>query len=177
MHRPQGTVFWLTGLPGAGKSTVGRCLRNRLLASGHSVILLDGDDMRDVLNNYNFSTSERRKLGLTYARLCKLLAQQGHDVICCTVSLFSDVHKWNRLQIEKYLEVYLDAPVEVLIARNQKGLYAGGKNIPGVSQEVQRPDNPDLILQCDGSQSLGLQVNKIIEIFNQRINREATIIR
>src|SRR5438045_4028767 len=90
-------VYWLTGLSGAGKSTLARKLVDHLRGEGRTAVLLDGDDLRAVLGADNAHTSsDRLALALCYARLCALLGMQGVDVVIATISLFHEVHTWNR---------------------------------------------------------------------------------
>ena len=141
-----GAVIWITGLAGAGKTTLGTslagCLRERRPA------LLDGDRLRQVLDAQDqHGIEQRRRLAMRYARLCRLLSEQGIDVICCTISLFHAVHAWNRRNLPRYCEVYLDTPLEVLKRRNQKHLYDGqGPSGPvaGIWWEPEFPRNPDV---------------------------------
>src|SRR5271156_2375758 len=87
-----GRVYWITGLSGAGKTTVGRELWCRLRAAGHSVILLDGDTLREVIaEDLGHSTGNRRRSAMRNARLCRMLSSQGADVVCPTISLFHEV--------------------------------------------------------------------------------------
>ena len=87
-----GRVFWLTGLSAAGKTSIGRALSSRLRASGGSVIFLDGDELRSaVSNDLGYSAKDRRTSAMRNGMLCRLLAEQGVDVVCATISLFHEV--------------------------------------------------------------------------------------
>ena len=88
-----GRLFWLTGLAGAGKSTVGRELAALLRREKSAVILLDGDELRAVMSVAGnpdsaapYSPASRADLAMRYSRLCAMLTRQGHDVICATSS-------------------------------------------------------------------------------------------
>src|SRR5580698_2375933 len=95
-----GRVYWITGLSGAGKTTVGQELWQRLRAAGRSAIFLDGDALREVIaEDLGHNTGSRRKSAMRNARLCKMLSSQGQDVVCPTISMFHEVQQWNRENI------------------------------------------------------------------------------
>lgn len=144
-----GRVFWITGLSGAGKSTLARALQARLPQS----ILLDGDELRAVLGatRSGFDRESRLELAATYARLCRLLAGQGHTVIIATISLFHEIHAWNRENLPGYLEIFLDVPEDVRRQRDPKGLYAAEqtgavRQMAGAGTPVDLPQAPHLVL-------------------------------
>src|SRR5215475_1968925 len=81
-----GRTYWVTGLPGAGKTTIGRRLWQRLQAAGRFAIFLDGDVLRGILGGeHGHSQQERRALAQSYAQLCRELTLQGAEVVCATV--------------------------------------------------------------------------------------------
>ncbi len=158
-----GRVIWITGLSGAGKTTLARALLDRLPGS----ILLDGDELRQALNtaDIGFDAASRKNLALTYARLAGLLARQGFTVIVATISLFHEVHAWNRENLPGYLEVFLDVPEDVRRRRDPKGLYAGEqkgtvKNMAGSGTEVELPLVPHIRL--DETQTLEESVRRVL---------------
>ena len=153
-------VYWLTGLSGAGKTTIGRLWRDELRAAGETVIFLDGDEMRAVFGTgLGFSGADRRKLAESYGRLCALLAGQGVTVVCCTISMFHSVREWNRANIPGYCEIYIQASMDTLRRRDQKGLYSqNADNVAGVGLQVELPSAPDLILDNNGQRTPEEQV-------------------
>lgn len=111
-----GTVYWITGLAGAGKTTIGRLFYNLIQAEKPNVVFLDGDTMREVFGGeLGHSIEDRKKLAMSYSKLCKVLSEQGLDVVCSTISMFHECHKWNKENITSYKEVYLRVPTEILI--------------------------------------------------------------
>jgi adenylylsulfate kinase-like enzyme len=154
----EGLVIWVTGLSGAGKSTVARHLVRCLSHRGRKPILLDGDELRDVFGSTQvFDPESRRRLAFTYSRLCRLLAGQGHTVICATISLYHAVHSWNRANIPRYTEVLLDVPLDELHRRNPKGVYgetADQTDVVGVGLTAEFPIAPDLVVRnCESTSS------------------------
>lgn len=150
-----GTVVWITGLPGSGKTTlateVERVLRDRATA----VVRLDGDVFREVMDNdLGYSREDRLKNARRLSRMCRLLADQGVNVVCATVSLFREIHDWNRANMTRYVEVYLQVTRATLVARNQKGLIrralAGEAcELVGVDQSFDEPVEPHLVITND----------------------------
>ncbi len=156
-----GKLFWVTGLSGAGKTTIGTILYKNLKERYPNTVLFDGDTLRQVFgNDLGYSKQERFACAMRYARLCKLLTEQGIFVVCCTISMFDDVREWNRKNISDYLEIYIKVPIEVLEKRNQKNLYHDVKkgataNVVGMDLELELPQNSDIVLVNDGGKNLG----------------------
>ncbi|MDE7177500.1 MAG: adenylyl-sulfate kinase [Lachnospiraceae bacterium] len=155
----EGRLFWVTGLSGAGKTTIGTILYKKLKERHPNTVLFDGDTLRQVFgNDLGYSREDRFACAMRYARLCKLLTEQGIFVVCCTISMFDDVRKWNRENISDYSEIYIKVPIEVLEKRNQKNLYHDVKkgtaeNVVGMDLELELPENSDFILVNDGVKS------------------------
>lgn len=148
----KGTVYWFTGLSGAGKTTIGRIFFERLRGQKENAVFLDGDTLREVFgNDLGYGKDDRFKCAMRYSRLCHLLAGQGQDVAICTISMFHEVRRWNRHNIEKYKEIYIEVPASVLVQRNQKNLYSSGGNVVGMDLEPELPDSSDIIVDNDGS--------------------------
>ncbi|MBT9264473.1 adenylyl-sulfate kinase [Pseudomonas sp. MG-9] len=158
-----GQVIWITGLSGAGKSTLAREFVTRLRTAGQSVVMLDGDELREVFgaaaaNSQNHGREGRLALALQYAHLCRMIAAQGQTVVIATISLFHEVHAWNRAHLPGYFEVYLKVPVEELRRRDPKGIYrrfdAGElHNVAGLDLTVDEPQAADWLVEFDPQRS------------------------
>lgn len=166
-----GTLYWITGLSGAGKTTIGNQLYYTLRKKKNNVILLDGDILKKMFgegNKISYTLEARKERAGRYAKLCKMLTDQGMIVICCTIAMFEDIREWNRKNIPNYIEVFLDVPMKILIERDQKGMYSEYKkgefkNLAGLDLTVEFPRNPDIIINNDGSLTVNSCVQKIIE--------------
>ena len=104
------------------------------------------------------------------ARICRVLSVQGVDVVCATISLLHDVHRWNRVNIPSYHEIYLRVPLEELTRRDPKGLYASArrgelKNVVGLDIPVEEPTIPDLIIDNYGRLDAAAAADLILERF------------
>ena len=132
----KGTLYFFTGLSGAGKTTIGGLFYRRLKERRNDLVLLDGDQVRAVFGNTNrgHSTEARRRIALeNLFPLCRLLTEQGVDVVCCSIAMYDDVRAWNRAHFDPYREIYIKASRETLLRRDQKGLYTSGATCPGTS--------------------------------------------
>lgn len=151
-----GNVYWVTGLSGSGKTTIGSELLNAL---NNKCIFLDGDDLRTIYgDDIGYSLEDRKKMAMRNSKLCRMLSNQGFDVICCTIAMFHDIRAWNRENINNYKEIYLKVKPEVLIARDQKNLYSKYKkgttdNVVGLDLKFEEPLNPDIIINNNGDKS------------------------
>jgi glutamine kinase len=150
-----GRVFWITGLSGSGKTTLGKKLSSRLREEGCPTVLLDGDALRQAIaEDLGHSHADRRRSAMRNARTCRMLAAQGFDVVCATISLFHSVQRWNRANIPNYFEIYLRVPFEELTRRDSKGIYShalgGASNVVGLDISMEEPETPDLVLENYG---------------------------
>ena len=165
-------VYWITGLSGAGKSTIAAIFHEHLNKINQNTILLDGDILREIFgNNKNYKLREREKLSLQYSKLAKVLSSQGYDVIMSTISMFHSIRAWNRKNITNYVEIFLEVPMDVLVARDQKNLYSRAlkgeiQNVIGVDLDAELPLNPDLIINNDGSKSAETVAEELLNTLN-----------
>jgi len=163
------TVTWIIGLSGAGKTTIAREVTKQLRADGRNVVMLDGDALREVWgDDLGHTLDDRRTNAWRICRLCKLLDSQGVDVVCAILSLFEETRAWNREQMSRYVEVFLDVPMAELKARDPRGLYRAqaegrAKDVAGVDLRFDRPMHSDLVLANGiGADSPAEQAAKIV---------------
>lgn len=166
MRLREGVLYWITGLAGAGKTTLGKALKEKLESQGASAILLDGDALREVVGGaFGYTAEERLRCAQFYSRLCRLLTSQGQNVICCTISMFESVRSENRRVNPRYCEIYLKAGDSILKQRNQKNLYSGdnAKHVVGVDLKPELPQNADITfdLELEGT-NLDAMVNAVL---------------
>ena len=148
-------ILWLTGLSGAGKSTVADLVEARLLERRAHTILLDGDHVRQGLNrDLGFTEADRTENIRRIGEVAKLMVEAGLIVVCCFISPFATQRRFVRELVEdgEFIEIFLNAPLEVCIARDPKGLYrralAGEiKDFTGIHQPYERPERPELQFQ------------------------------
>ncbi|MET9240860.1 adenylyl-sulfate kinase [Nonomuraea sp. NPDC003709] len=152
-------VLWLTGLPGAGKSTIANALERRLHAMGLHTYVLDGDNVRSGLNkDLGFTPEDRAENVRRVAELARILLDAGLIVIVALVSPFRTDRAVAKslFQPSDFAEVWVDTPAEVCARRDPKGLYAQAKagtlpNLTGLGQAYEPPEHADLVVDGAGS--------------------------
>lgn len=154
----KGHLYWITGLSGAGKTTISTLLYQYLKEKKDNVVFLDGDKTREVYQNTDYSDEGREKITHINQRLCKMLTDQGIDVVCAFIAMKNIYRQWNRENIENYTEIYLEVPMEVLFQRDSKGLYKRAlnkeiTNVYGVDMPFEAPAAPDIKVINDGAMS------------------------
>lgn len=167
----QGFVLWMTGLSGAGKTTLAVVLEKELKAKGLRVERLDGDIVRESLTrDLGFTKEDRDKNIERVTFVAKLLSRNGVAVICSFISPYQVTRDMIRQEVTNFLECYVEVPLEEAINRDVKGLYkkalAGEiPNFTGVSDPYEPPTNPEIIvntLQLTEEESL----TKILDYLN-----------
>jgi len=145
-------ILWFTGLSGSGKSTIANILEVRLAARGAHTILLDGDNIRHGLNrDLGFTEADRVENIRRIGEVAKLMTEAGLIVLCSFISPFAAERQSVRdlVELDEFIEIFLDSPLDVCIARDPKGLYkralAGEiRNFTGIDQPYEAPVNPEL---------------------------------
>src|SRR5688500_4113881 len=150
-------LIWFTGLSGSGKSTLAVQLEASLHAQGFKTYLLDGDNIRSGLNkDLSFTDDARVENIRRISEVCKLFLDAGVVLLSAFISPFQSDRQQVKSIVgeENYIEVFVDAPLEVCEQRDVKGLYkkarAGEvKNFTGISSPYEKPSDPDVVIRTD----------------------------
>jgi len=172
----KGTVYFFTGLAGAGKTTIGGLFYQRLKESSPEAVLIDGDQTRTraghstaegkVLLEDRYTTEARKSGAFGTFQACKDYAEQGRDVVICSIAMYTEVRAWNRENIENYREIYLKVTHETLYKRDQKKLYSTkAKNVVGVDLPWDEPGHSSIVIQNDGHETPEEIVERLFQFF------------
>lgn len=173
MSEQQGFVLWMTGLSGAGKTTIAMELLRQLENRNLKLERLDGDVVRESLTrDLGFTKEDREKNIERVTFVAKLLSRNNVGCICSFISPYQAIRDRVRANTTNFLEVFVDAPLDVVINRDVKGLYkkalAGEiPNFTGVSDPFEAPANPDIHVRTD-QQTVEESANFIIAELEKR---------
>ena len=180
-------VIWITGLSGAGKTTVAKELNLRLQERGLQPVLLDGDVLRSLFKNTEvisetYNREARLKLALKYVHICKILSAQGFTVVIATVSMFREVYAWNRANFPNYFEVYLKVPLDELRLRDPKKIYqrydAGDlTNVAGLDLQIDEPLEPHVTLNFETQPFLWKSPEVIAEYLISELEKVCCVVK
>ena len=172
LKRQRPAVLWFTGLSGAGKSTIANLVESKLLAHGVHTALLDGDNVRHGLNkDLGFTAADRVENIRRIAEVARLMTDAGLIVLASFISPFRAERRLAReiAAAGEFVEIYVEAPLETVIARDPKGLYkralAGQiKNFTGVDQPYEAPEAAELVLHTADSTPEALAERVVAEL-------------
>jgi adenylylsulfate kinase len=155
MNGSNGLVLWLTGLSGAGKSTIASAVAPRLAERGHRVEVLDGDEVRtNLCQGLGFSREDRDTNIARIGYVAGKLAKHGVAVVVAAISPYREARDKVRASVGNFVEVHVAAPVTTCAQRDVKGLYAKAlsgeiKNFTGVSDPYEEPLEPEIALHTE----------------------------
>jgi len=173
----QGFTCWLTGLSGAGKSTIATEISKALNILSVPCEILDGDVIRKhISNDLGFSPKDRETNVLRVGYICSLLNKHGINVVVALISPYNETREKVRNSLKNFVEIYVDCPLEECIKRDPKGLYikalSGEINeFTGISSPYESPVKPEIVLrtnkegttQCVDTIMKYLQSKKLID--------------
>lgn len=169
-QKKRGIIFWITGLSGSGKSSISNKIEKEISKIYGPTLNLSGDDLRQIFNFNKFSKKSRLNYALSYGKFCKYISDSNLNLIFSTVSLFDKVRKWNRKNIHKYIEIYIETNIDQLILKKKKFFYKGHyKNIVGKNLKAEFPRSPDIIIKNNFTKSIN-NLSKELLIKIKKIN-------
>ncbi|HGC6390526.1 TPA: adenylyl-sulfate kinase [Cronobacter dublinensis] len=173
LHGHRGAVLWFTGLSGSGKSTVAGALEDALHQLGVSTYLLDGDNVRHGLcSDLGFSDDDRKENIRRVGEVAKLMVDAGLVVLTAFISPHRAERQMVREQLGagRFIEVFVDTPLEVCEARDPKGLYKKARagelrNFTGIDAVYEAPQAPEIHL--DGQQLVTNLIAQLLDLLRR----------
>jgi adenylylsulfate kinase-like enzyme len=145
MTKRSAKVFWITGLSGSGKTEIAKAIKPHIENKYGKTLLISGDNLREIFSLTKYDRKNREKYALAYSHFCKFISDQGINVIISTISLFDDVRLWNKKNIGKYIEIYIETKLDEIIKFNKKEkVYKNMKNIIGIHLKAELPKKSNI---------------------------------
>jgi adenylylsulfate kinase len=165
-------VIWLTGLSGAGKSTIAKQVRADLNRKHVYPVVLDGDEIRAAIRNEGFDEASRKRHNMNVGYIASLFEKQGNIVIVSLISPYSDTRNEVRKLCGNFVEVHVSASLEACISRDPKGLYrralAGEiSDFTGISAPYEPPERPEITIETS-SMDIQESSKRILEYLRSR---------
>lgn len=169
MSPAEGFAVWITGLPASGKSTITRELMKKLDALGVPMVVLESDKMRKILTPQpTYSEKEREQFYRAIVLIGELITRSGMNVIFDATANQRSYRDYARSLIRRFVEVYVECPLEICMKRDPKGIYeraTSGKTmtVPGIQASYELPLHPEITLDCQNPPEAGAKaiVNKL----------------
>ncbi|MEI7703857.1 MAG: adenylyl-sulfate kinase [Deltaproteobacteria bacterium] len=155
MQQTPGFVIWLTGMAGAGKTTLANHLGKRFTAAGRPAEVMDGDAPNELLTRGLGNSKEDRDTSVRrLGAVSKMLVRHGAVVVVASLSPFRDPRDAVRREVRRFVEVFVDAPMETLLARDSEGLYRKAlahelTNVAGIDDPYEPPGHAELVVRTD----------------------------
>lgn len=168
-----GFVIWLTGMAGAGKTTLANHLGKRFAAAGRPAELMDGDAPNELLTRGLGVTKEDRDTAVRrLGAVARMLVRHGAVVVVASLSPFRDARDAVRRDVRRFVEVFVDAPMETLLARDAEGMYRKAlahelTNVAGIDDPYEPPGHPELVVRTDQERpdaALGRLFQKLVDM-------------
>ena len=179
----QGITIWFTGLSGSGKTTICRAMEKKLINLGYKVEVLDGDILRQRLSKeLGFSREHRTENIRRIGFVAQILTRNGIIVLVSAISPYREIRQEVRQQIGNFIEVYVNAPLEVCEQRDEKGLYKRARsgeisNFTGIDDPYEPPINPTVECRTDQesvAESVAKVWQKLEEVFGLAMSASFT---
>ena len=166
--KSKGILFWITGFSGSGKTSIGKNIHKDISKSYGPTIMISGDDIRKIFDLKGFEYSERLKIARKYCKFAKYITGQKINLIFAVVGMLDEARKWNRLNINNYVEIYIKSSIKKIIKLNKKKIYKKknpGKLI-GISIKPEYPKQADITITNNFKKS----TNEISKVLLKKIN-------
>ncbi len=173
-NKNKGILFWITGLPGSGKTTLGRKIKKNITKVYGPTIMISGDDIRKIFALKGYEYNERVAILKKYSLFAKYITEQKINIILAVVGMVESQRKWNRINIENYIEIYIRSSIKNIIKLNKKKIYNKknpGKLI-GINIKPQYPKKPDITIINSFKSTTDQMAKSLISNINILLNEK-----
>ena len=153
-NKDKGILFWITGLSGSGKTTIAKKIKKKISHLYGPTIELSGNDLRKIFKLNKYTKKARTGYLLKYLHFCKLITNQKINLIFNLIGMYNRARRWNRKNIDNYVEIYIKADIHKIIKLKRKATYLKNKkNIVGLDIKPEFPKKPNIVIKNDFNKS------------------------
>ena len=173
-NRNKGILFWVTGLAGSGKTTLGKKIKKNITKIYGPTVMISGDDIRKIFTLKGYEYNERIAILKKYGLFAKYITEQKINIILAVVGMFEVQRKWNRTNIENYIEIYIQSSIKEIIKLNKKKIYnqKNSGKIIGIDIKPEYPKKPDIKIINSFKSTTDQIAKKLINSINRLLNEK-----
>ena len=162
VNNRKGIVFWITGLSGSGKTTLGNMIKKDIRKIYGPTLMISGDNIRQIFGLKGYNYEDRLKILEKYSKFVKYITNQKINIIFAVVGMVDATRKWNRKNINNYLEIYIKTDINIIQKRGYREIYDNYdkgliNNVVGKDIDFEEPKQSDLIIDNNYSKNLFLK--------------------
>jgi adenylylsulfate kinase-like enzyme len=148
INKKKGILFWITGLSGAGKTTIGNKIKKDISRKYGPTLMISGDNIRRIFNLKGYEYKERLLILEKYTKFAKYITDQKLNIIFAVVGMADAPRKWNRKNIDNYMEIYIKCNIRKIMNLDKKKIYHNKKSgkIIGIDIKPEFPKKPDITI-------------------------------
>ena len=153
-NKNKGILFWITGLSGSGKTAIAKKIYKKISHLYGPTIEISGDDFIKIFRLNKYTKKARIEYLLKYLHFCKLITNQKINLIFNLIGMYNRARRWNRKNIDNYVEIYIKADIHKIIKLKRKATYLKNKkNIVGLDIRPEFPKKPNIVIKNDFNKS------------------------
>ena len=153
-NKNKGILFWITGLSGSGKTAIAKKIYKKISHLYGPTIEISGDDFRKIFRLNKYTKKARIEYLPKYLHFCKLITDQKINLIFNLIGMYNRARRWNRKNIDNYVEIYIKADIHKIIKLKRKAIYLKNKkNIVGLDIKAEFPKKPHITINNDFTRS------------------------
>lgn len=163
----KGILFWITGLSGAGKTSIAKAIKKQIIKKYGPTLLINGDDLRRLFKLNKYDQKSRLNNGIMFHKFAKFITDQNVNLIFAVVGLFDHVRFLNKKNIDNYVEIYLEADIKNIKKNKKKKIYLNNKKpIVGLNIKPEFPKKPNIIIKNDFKNNIDFLSNQLLKKIN-----------
>ena len=166
--RKKGIFFFITGLSGAGKTSIAKKIKKEIIKNYGPTLVVSGDEFRETFKLKSYLEKDRNRYLMNYLALAKLITDQKINLIYNLIGMYDVARKWNRKNIDNYVEIYIKSDIKKIIKFRKKKIYKNKKNIVGLDIKLDFPKKPDIIINNNFKSTINEMSRELLKKIKNR---------